>query len=134
MQSYIKSGWGISGSSDNFGNTVQSVTGSNGHTINSKAYLGVDGKYIVGIGLIQFTGPRASRLVLWAESHGLKWYDMKAQLAYMLTKTDPKGYIDGKADYIIDTYAKNDYTNVDDATNDFMINVEGNTHNAGKRR
>lgn len=134
VQSYIKSGWGISGSSDNFGNTVQSVTGSNGHTINSKAYLGVDGKYIVGIGLIQFTGPRASRLVLWAESHGLKWYDMKAQLAYMLTKTDPKGYIDGKADYIIDTYAKNDYTNVDDATNDFMINVEGNTHNAGKRR
>lgn len=134
VKKYINSGWSISGSSDNFGNTVPSSSGSGGNTINSKAYLGVDGKYIVGIGLIQFTGPRASRLVLWAESHGLKWYDMKAQLAYMLTKTDDKGYIDGKADYIIDTYAKTDYTNVDDATNDFMINVEGNTHNAGKRR
>ena len=90
VQSYIKSGWGISGSSDNFGNTVQSVTGSNGHTINSNAYLGVDGKYIVGIGLINLQGLEQVDLYCGQNHMAYKWYDMKAQLAYMLTKNRPK--------------------------------------------
>lgn len=135
VQKYINSGWNISGSSDSKGNVVPDYSGGwKGHSLNTSAYLGIDGEYTVGIGLIQFTGARASRLLLWSKSHNVKWYDMKTQLAYMLTTTDENGYLEGKADYIINTYAKREYTSVDDATNDFMLNVEGNNHNASGRR
>ena len=124
VKAYKQSGFGIIGSSDKHGHTIPSSSGSK-TKINTKAYLGVDGNYMPGIGLIQFTGVRASRLFLWAKKKNYDWFTMETQLAYLLTKQDSNGYIDGKANWLLNTFAKKKYTNTDDATLDFLRTVEG---------
>ena len=57
-------------------------------SVNWKAYL-ADGKYYPGIGLGQWTGPRAKALIDYANANGGKWYDLATQLKYMLD-TDGK--------------------------------------------
>ena len=54
----------------------------NGVGINKGGYLS-DGKYLPGIGLAQWTGPRARALYDFAKSKGMNWYDLQAQLDFM---------------------------------------------------
>lgn len=71
-------------------NTLKKKYGNK--SINWKAYLS-DGKYYPGIGLGQWTGPRAKGLIDYASSTGGKWYDLNTQLGYMVTK-------DGRASWM----------------------------------
>lgn len=56
---------------------------SQGISINHAAYGISGGSYCVGIGLLQYTGPQAEKLVNFAKSHKGNWYDLSVQLAYM---------------------------------------------------
>lgn len=49
------------------------------------------GEYYAGIGLGQWTGPRAKRLFDFAEKRGGNWYDLNTQLAFMLTPNEDGG-------------------------------------------
>ena len=63
-----------------------------GKGINWNAYL-ANGKYYPGIGLGQWTGPRAKGLIDYASANGGNWYDLNTQLKYMLDA-------DGRADWM----------------------------------
>ena len=63
-----------------------------GKGINWDAYL-ANGKYYPGIGLGQWTGPRAKGLIDYASANGGNWYDLNTQLKYMLDA-------DGRADWM----------------------------------
>ena len=63
-----------------------------GKSINWDAYL-ASGKYYPGIGLGQWTGPRAKGLIDYASTNGGNWYDLNTQLKYMLDA-------DGRADWM----------------------------------
>ena len=54
----------------------------NGVGINKSGYLS-NGQYLPGIGLAQWTGPRARALYDFAKSKGMNWYDLQAQLDFM---------------------------------------------------
>lgn len=60
-------------------------------SINRGAYKGDDGKYYCGLGLGQFTGPGAYRLIKYSEKHGQPWYSFDLQMAYTLD-TSAEGY------------------------------------------
>lgn len=51
-------------------------------SINKDAYKGEDGNYYPGIGLAQWTGPRAYRLIKFAEASGKSFSDPAVQLDY----------------------------------------------------
>lgn len=53
-------------------------------SIDRNAYLGGDGLYYCGIGLGQWTGPRAKKLFDIAASLDMNWYNLEAQLVYTL--------------------------------------------------
>ena len=55
-------------------------------SIDRNAYRGPDGRYYPGIGLVQFTGPRAYRLFHLAEDMGRNWWELDAQLAVMIAR------------------------------------------------
>lgn len=63
-------------------NTLFPNYARNGVSINKGGYLS-DGKYLPGIGLAQWTGPRARALYDFAKSKGMNWYDLQAQLDFM---------------------------------------------------
>lgn len=71
-------------------NTVFPKYASSGIGINKSAYQGSDGKYYPGIGLGQWTGPRAEKLV---RGYSNNWYTTGAQLAYMTRE-------DGRASWL----------------------------------
>lgn len=64
--------------------------------VNWSAYVGSDGKSYCGIGIVQWTGGGAQRIIEAAESTGNDWYDSKFQLAYMLAVGSPCGGGGGK--------------------------------------
>lgn len=68
--------------------TVENVFGSwsafsalYGIPLNEGAYL-ADGKHYMGLGLGQWTGPRAKALVDWCNSKGLQWWTCKGQMEF----------------------------------------------------
>lgn len=66
-------------------NVVFPAYASAGVSINRDAYQGEDGKYYCGIGLVQWTGPAAYKLIAVGSSTGRQWYQLEYQLAYMLS-------------------------------------------------
>jgi len=85
----------------------------------SSAYLDGD-KYYCGIGLGQFTGPRAKALIDYAAGAGKNWYDLDLQLAYCIAPTDKGG--DNRSPFFA-TWAKE--TSPESATLEFMDAWEG---------
>lgn len=63
-----------------------------GKGINWNAYL-ANGKYYPGIGLGQWTGPRAKGLIDYASANGGNWYDLNTQLKYMLDADGRAGWM-----------------------------------------
>ena len=68
--------------------TVENVFGSwsafeglYGISLNEGAYL-AGGKHYMGLGLGQWTGPRAKALVDWCNSNGLQWWTCKGQMEF----------------------------------------------------
>lgn len=68
--------------------TVENVFGSwsafsalYGISLNEGAYL-AGGKHYMGLGLGQWTGPRAKSLVDWCNSKGLQWWTCKGQMEF----------------------------------------------------
>ena len=68
--------------------TVENVFGSwsafaglYGISLNEGAYL-AGGKHYMGLGLGQWTGPRAKALVDWCNSNGLEWWTCKGQMEF----------------------------------------------------
>lgn len=82
----------------------------------------VEGKYLVALGLGQWTGGRTKNLLTWSKSNGYNWWDLDAQLVYTFTA-------DGKAKYIGETYPGTSYSKPEDAAHDFRVNWEGATIN-----
>lgn len=62
-------------------------------SINKNAYKASDGKYYPGIGLGQWTGPRAKSLIDVASGKGRKWYDLAAQLDFMVNEDSRSSWI-----------------------------------------
>lgn len=60
-------------------------------SINTNAYKGSDGNYYPGLGLAQWTGPRAYSLFTWANSQGKDWRDLDTQLAYFAKEANDRG-------------------------------------------
>ena len=55
---------------------------SNGTRISTSGYAGDDGKYYAGVGLAQWTGPRAQSFMAHADEVGKKYTDLDTQLDY----------------------------------------------------
>lgn len=66
-------------------NVVFPAYANNGVSINKDAYKGDDGKYYCGLGLVQWTGPGAYKMMAVGASTGAQWYQLDYQLAYMLS-------------------------------------------------
>lgn len=58
-------------------------------SINQDAYRADDGNYYPGLGLCQWTGPGAKRLLDYAKSVNTDWYDMGYQIAYIIANGSP---------------------------------------------
>ena len=81
-----------------------------------------DGHYYPGIGFAQWTGPRAKRLLEYAQANNADWSDASLQLRYMeheMSTSYPKV-----------AAAMKTATNVNDATKAFMVGYEGNKETA----
>ena len=57
---------------------------NSGISLNHAAYKAGDGLHYCGLGLGQWTGPRAKNLVDVAASLGMNWYNLESQLVYAL--------------------------------------------------
>lgn len=60
-----------------------------GLSINQSAYQADDGNYYPGLGLCQWTGPGAKRLIDYAKSVNKDWYGMDFQIAYIIANGSP---------------------------------------------
>lgn len=58
-------------------------------SIDQNAYRADDGNYYPGLGLCQWTGPGAKRLLDYAKSVNTDWYDMGYQIAYIIANGSP---------------------------------------------
>lgn len=69
---------------DNFTlNVLFPAYAKSGISIKKDAYKGSDGHYYPGIGLAQWTGPRAYKLYKFTLDHNKNWYDLETQLDYL---------------------------------------------------
>ena len=59
--------------------------------IKEDGYMAGDGYYYPGIGLGQWTGPRALSLLNYAGSFGKEWYELDTQLAFCITPSSQGG-------------------------------------------
>ena len=62
--------------------------------INKNAYRGSGSSYWPGIGLGQWTGPRAEALVNYARANNKNWYDPDLQVNYMINQDSFKGRLE----------------------------------------
>ena len=90
--------------------------------INKSAYQAGDGKYYAGIGLGQWTGPRAKLLFDYARSNGKNWYDVDSQINFMLNADSFRGRLE-KYKRETAKYSPRD------AAKYFENKWEGSTHN-----
>lgn len=65
-------------------------------SINKDAYKGDDGNYYAGLGLAQWTGPRAKALIDYAEKNGKNFRDTDAQLGYFMTEFNNRNGLKSK--------------------------------------
>ena len=78
-------------------NTLFVNYNSRGTDYNPAGYL-VDGKYMPGLGLIQFTAGRAKKLIEFANTNNMEWYDIDTQLIFLLSGQDtPNSYFENWA-------------------------------------
>lgn len=116
-QSYINSGWKISGDGPIPDDSSQWDSNPK-HSISASGYYGNTTKsgtrlYYPGIGLGQFTGGRAYNLVVLGEkTANYNWYDIELQLAYIVST-------DSKATWIAD-WAGKTYDKPETACRDFL--------------
>lgn len=101
-------GYTINSSVDRYGHKVQYVAGDEHHSsINTSAYVGIDGHYLPGIGVFQFTGPGASKLINFASSISKNWWDIDTQLIYTFKLDGENTY--GKAQWLLNSYSIHTY-------------------------
>ena len=101
-------GYTINSSVDRYGHKVQYVAGDEHHSsINTSAYIGTDGHYLPGIGVFQFTGPGASKLINFANSISKNWWDIDTQLIYTFKLDGENTY--GKAQWLLNSYSIHTY-------------------------
>jgi len=62
--------------------------------VNQSAYLGGNGNYYPGLGLAQWTGPRAYKLMQFAAEQGKDWRELKTQLEFFATEMNSRGLKD----------------------------------------
>ncbi len=62
--------------------------------ISVNGYKGSDGNFYPGLGLAQWTGPRAYQLFKWANEHGKDWRDLDTQLEYFMVEAKQRGLKD----------------------------------------
>lgn len=106
-------GYEIKPSSDRYGHSVQAYAGDGHHTsINTSAYVGLDGHYLPGIGVFQFTGPGASRLIRFANDISKNWWDIDTQLIYTFSIEGENIY--GKAEWLLNNYSAHNYSTPED--------------------
>lgn len=89
---------------------------ANGVSI-SKAGYESEGKYLPGLGLAQWTGPRARQLMNYAASKGTKWSDLKTQIDFTAIEKD------SKFQGLFELLSKND-TSVQTAADAWMTQYE----------
>ncbi len=92
-------------------------------SLNLEGYRGRDGKYICGLGIFQFTGVGASDLVSYAQSGGIEWYDIDAQLAFSF---DTTGGWEDRAKWL-ENWGKAGSSSPSAAAIEFARHFEGNT-------
>ena len=116
FKGYRDRGWKIIGSTDAHGHKVESITPSNyPHSVTSSAYIGKTrtgslDHFLPGMGMFQFTGETASRLMYFASDiRHTDWYDEDTQLVYIYRLTGE--YLYGRADWILNKYIGNQYGN-----------------------
>lgn len=83
--------------------------------INKNAYKGSDGNYYAGLGLAQWTGPRAKALIDYAEKNGKNFRDVNTQLEYFMTEFNNRNGLKDKM---------NAATNPQDAATTFLDGFE----------
>lgn len=77
---------------------VSSSYANSGQGINSYYYtdydnvLGNQNDYFPGIGIPQFTGSGACRLLKWAKENNVEWWDFDTQMTFFLVPFDQEGY------------------------------------------
>lgn len=96
-------------------------------SINRDAFKASDGKYYCGLGLGQWTGPRALGLLQTAASSQLEWYTIDAQLVYSVS-TDSRASM-------LNTWFETEEASPEDAAATFMHTWEGiDTDNVDDRQ
>lgn len=87
IPAYIRNGWSIKAHTTKAGCHVSAHSGSNGHRINTTSYEGSDGHFVVGIGLLGFTGASTTALMQYGEASGKGWWDFDVQMAFSIDTT-----------------------------------------------
>lgn len=90
---------------------------SRGVSINKNAFKASDGKYYCGLGLGQWTGPRAYSLLSFANGISMEWYLLDTQLAFMISSHDAKSWLDN--------WFQSSVPNAETAAEEFMHGWEG---------
>lgn len=120
---YENDGWNIQGSQDKHGHAVErKFVAHDRRWILTSAYIGVDGHYAPGIGLLGYTGVNSSKLMAWAKKYNTEWYDMDSALAYIFVVDDEYAY--SKASWVVNSYIPADHT-PESAADDWCKNYEG---------
>lgn len=88
-----------------------------------------DGKGMPGIGLVQWTGPAAERLLALASTAGADWFDYKFQIAILHACGPELNGLGG-----LKAYDEGTYSSPQDAAFAFAKFVEGNTTNGQSQR
>lgn len=84
-------------------------------SINKSAYKGTDGYYYPGIGLAQWTGPRAEKLINYGEQSGKNFRDLNTQLDFFWSEFQNRAGLKDKM---------NSATSPQDATTKFLDGFE----------
>ena len=107
---------------DSYTEQVLAIYRVKGPKVSESAYDGSDGKYC-GVGMVQWTGPRAEKIVKGAEEIGEKWYTLEVQIAFILYEVqNTRPAYNGEP------------TSATDAALEFAKNYEGNTALAQSER
>lgn len=81
-----------------------SVSTTRGFTLNMGFYYDEYGNGATGCGLYGFTGSALYRLFDWADEYEMDWYDIDAQLSYLVADYNIGGYGGGGNAYPVNTY------------------------------
>lgn len=74
--------------------TLFNIYDRDGIGVDKSAYYGTDGNLYPGIGLAQWTGPRAYNLFKYATDNGKDWRDLDTQLDFFNSELTSRGLVD----------------------------------------